>query len=233
MLRSVRSVGSVDEMVFQTLKRWSSHGSHGSDDLKPDISEEELKKLYAKASTQKFVDNPRYAFHPTAGVIPMSITGRFANERERLGPDFDDTQRDWRTKWIRDQHIHPNEPFDVKQLYYEYHNPIRRFYRKPLDLLEAQLVSCLGTGREERGYAANIRKIIGRGALIYCGILGFWYYLKYNREHWEKEKGIRVYIHRENVYPGDRRFPRPDPRTESYQFFDRGFHDRKVLLNRD
>lgn len=69
----------------------------------------------------------------------MEIKGRFANERERLGPDFDETQRQWRIKWIKDQHLHPNEPFEVKQLYIEYHNPIRRFYRKPLDLFESWL----------------------------------------------------------------------------------------------
>ena len=111
----------------------------GSDDLKPDISEEDLKRLYARASAQRFDENPRYPQHTSSGVIPMSVKGRFANERERLGHDFDETQRQWRVKWIKDQHLHPNEPFDVKQLYIEYHNPIRRFYRKPMDLFESWL----------------------------------------------------------------------------------------------
>ena len=118
-----------------------SHGSHDSNELKPDISEEELQQLYAKARTQRFDENPRYPYHPSHGVMPMEIKGRFAHERERLmNPDFDDLQREWRVKYIRDQHLHPSEPFEVKQLYNEYYNPIRRFYRKPLDLFETFLV---------------------------------------------------------------------------------------------
>jgi len=117
-----------------------SESSHSSDSaLKSDVSLDELKKIYARAAAQHFEEIPKYPTSYTAGVMPMSITGRFANERERLGPDFNQTERQWRTKWISDQELHPSEPFEVKQLYYEYYNPLRRFYRKPLDLLENKL----------------------------------------------------------------------------------------------
>ena len=77
------------------------------------------------------------------------------------------------------------------------------------------------------------RKAIGRGFLIYLSMVAGWYYMKYNRAHWEKHRGAKIYIQKETVYPGDVRFPRADPRTESWQHYDRDFHNRKVFLNKD
>ncbi|XP_054162118.1 uncharacterized protein LOC128960072 [Oppia nitens] len=224
-------------MVFLTSKLWSSHGSHGSGDHKPDNSEGELKKIYAKASTQSFAENPRYPMHPTSGVMPMSIVGRFKHERERLGPDFDNVQREWRIKTIHDRHLHPSEPFEVKQLYNEYHNPIRRFYRWPLDQFEDWLrrsgIFEKFIPGENQNWPKITRQLMGGGFLIYLSVLGVWYYMKYNREHWEKYRGPQISFYRETIFPGDPRFPAKDIRTESWQHYDKGFHNRKVFLNND
>jgi len=73
--------------------------------------------------------------------------------------------------------------------------------------------------------------MIGRGFLGYLSFLAVYYWIKYNNSNWEKERGVKIIPQREMVLPGDVRFPRPNPKTESWQYFDRGFHKRKVFLN--
>lgn len=70
----------------------------------------------------------------------MSIVGRFANERERLGPEFTDAERKWRIKWFRDQHLHHSEPLQVPKLYHALRNPLRRWYQRPLNHLEQKVL---------------------------------------------------------------------------------------------
>lgn len=70
----------------------------------------------------------------TAGVKPIAIAGRVALERERcLG--MSDAERAWRKQWLKDQVLAANEPVHVEEYWKERINPIRRFYRKPLDVL--------------------------------------------------------------------------------------------------
>ncbi|KAL1466986.1 hypothetical protein MTO96_005858 [Rhipicephalus appendiculatus] len=80
----------------------------------------------------------------TGGVRPMSIEGRFANERTRLTGEFTDADRAWRKKWLEDQHLSPNEPRKVPELERALKNPFRRFYRAPMDALFARLEPALG-----------------------------------------------------------------------------------------
>jgi len=70
----------------------------------------------------------------TAGVKPMSITGRMVRERERL-QGMSAEERAWRKKWLKDQVLSPQEPRYVKALEKEMLNPIRRAYRAPLDFI--------------------------------------------------------------------------------------------------
>lgn len=108
---------------------------------------EDLSKYYVKASTQKFDEYPKWPSSYTAGVIPMNLKGRFDHERQRMSPDFDEKQRQWRVKYIKAQELHPNEPYEVKQLYYEYNNVFRRMMKYPLNqvqkLLEPKLVNLI------------------------------------------------------------------------------------------
>ena len=63
----------------------------------------------------------------------MSIQGRLARERERL-VGMTDEERAWRRQWIHDQVLSPNEPRKLPNIEKELYNPIRRAYKKPLDL---------------------------------------------------------------------------------------------------
>lgn len=62
----------------------------------------------------------------------MTIAGRMVRERERL-VGMTDEERAWRKQWLKDQVLSPNEPRRVPELDAEFLNPIRRFYRAPLD----------------------------------------------------------------------------------------------------
>lgn len=73
------------------------------------------------------------------------------------------------------------------------------------------------------------RKLMATAGWAYVSVLAIWYYIRFNRENWEKLKGMRIITQKENVYPGDPRFPMQTPRTEPWQFWDRDFHNRKVF----
>lgn len=73
----------------------------------------------------------------TGGVRPMQIEGRTQMERERtmgMTPE----ERAWRKKWLQDQVI--NEPKYVKAAEKELLNPLRRFYKFPLDYVFTKFV---------------------------------------------------------------------------------------------
>ena len=70
----------------------------------------------------------------TGGVKAFPIEGRFAHERERLAGGFNDADRAWRKQYLKDQELH-NEPINPEWYYRERYNPIRRFYRWPLETL--------------------------------------------------------------------------------------------------
>lgn len=85
----------------------------------------------------------------TGGVHPMSISTRLTDERERL-LGMTDEERAWRRQWLKDQHLSPNEPAYVPEYYKQRFNPIRRFYRMPLDKLFAPLVPVLVMSMSDR-----------------------------------------------------------------------------------
>lgn len=103
---------------------------------KTSISEEEIRKLLARAETQTFSEAPKYTADVCGGVPQAILAGRFENERARLGPDFTEADRQWRIKFLESQNLHPSEPFEVPRRKL---NPFRRFYRYPLNFLEDYL----------------------------------------------------------------------------------------------
>ena len=72
--------------------------------------------------------------------MPVSLSGRFEHERERLGPEFTDAERKWRIKWYKSQELHESEPVRVPDLYVELRNPLRRFYQIPLNYVQFKLL---------------------------------------------------------------------------------------------
>lgn len=71
----------------------------------------------------------------TGGVKSMSITGRFVNEKERTSGSMTAEDRAWRKKWLQDQNLTPREPILISKNNPDLMNPIRRAYKKPLDVL--------------------------------------------------------------------------------------------------
>lgn len=68
----------------------------------------------------------------------MNIGTRFVSERERC-VGMTDADRAWRRQYLLDQELAANEPKFVPELWNETHNPIKRFYRAPLDKTFAML----------------------------------------------------------------------------------------------
>ncbi|KAJ8670116.1 hypothetical protein QAD02_001375 [Eretmocerus hayati] len=136
----------------------------------------------------------------TGGVRVMNIQGRMRTERERaIG--MTEAERAWRAQWVKDQVLH-DEPITPDAYYRERYNPIRRFYRAPLDKLENFLAPRLNPTK-----AAIIRHLIGKTAIgitfFYCAA----YYFKYNPSTWETKGGWKITQSRIAMYPGDPGFP--------------------------
>ena len=74
----------------------------------------------------------------SGGVKVMNIGGRVMNERERLIGMLDE-ERAWRARFLKSQHLAPDEPLMSKEYYKHYYNPFRRFYRIPLNAFERLL----------------------------------------------------------------------------------------------
>lgn len=136
-----------------------------------------------------------------AGVKPMSISGRFNSERERL-LGMTEEERLFRKQWLQDQHLSPNEPRVVPEMYKATFNPIRRFYRWPLDQVGKALTPILGETT-----ATAVRVLSGKFFLGVAAAYWFTYYFKYNGNDWTKRGGWRIYNSRPVAYPGDPGYP--------------------------
>ncbi|KAI1289360.1 hypothetical protein HDE_08870 [Halotydeus destructor] len=191
------------------------------DPPKPD----NVARLVARAATAKTPVYPNWASSETGGVMPMTIVGRFENERARLGPDFTEADRQWRIKWIKDQALHPSEPRAVPEAKKIMFNPLRRFYMAPLDHLEENIL------KPRIGFhmAKMSRMIIGKGVMAYGFVLFVWYTAKYNHGTWERWSGWRVMFNRPVVLPGDAAYPLAEVRNTGEDYYDHGFKSRNVF----
>uniref|UniRef100_A0A1A9UIT0 Uncharacterized protein n=1 Tax=Glossina austeni TaxID=7395 RepID=A0A1A9UIT0_GLOAU len=157
----------------------------------------------------------------TAGVKPMSIAGRMVRERERL-IGMTDEERAWRKQWLKDLEIH-HESRTVPALERELQNPIKRFYRMPLDKLCDVLTPVLGHGR-----AFTIRFWTGKIGLFLGAVYGGFYYFKYNQNDWTRKGGWRVISSRVACNPGDPGFPQVSERTKPSDYGTRGFEKSPI-----
>jgi len=156
----------------------------------------------------------------TTGAKPMSIQGRMAHERERLS-GMTAAERAWRKQWLKDQVLDPKEPLFIAKDSPELLNPIRKFYRKPLDMLFYGLLK-----PKIGDYPARVgRFYTGR---ILMGVWGFFlgfYYLKYHGNDWTRKSGWRTIQSRTAAYPGDPGYPEAYLKTSKRDYNDRGFKD--------
>jgi len=163
----------------------------------------------------------------SAGIRPMNIAGRTIRERERLsGMTAED--RAWRKKWLSDQIISDKEPRYVKEMQKEFLNPIRRFYRAPMDFVFHRLLQpFIGE------YPATVARFyICRGSLIALGIYSFYYLVKFNHNTWINKSGWRVIQNKAAIYPGEPGYGVPIPDRPKDDYYDRGFKE-SVLYNRN
>jgi len=155
----------------------------------------------------------------TGGVQPMALGGRVASERERLS-GMTPEERAWRMRYLQDQVV-ISEPRYVKATEKELLNPLRRFYRFPLDFIFKKFVGPY-TGQPE---AAVLRFYTGRILLGLWGGYAMLYYFKYNTNTWQHGGSWRVIKSKEAVFPGEPGYPVTSPVKEPHEYYDRGFKD--------
>lgn len=161
---------------------------------------------------------------PTGGATPMSIQGRYASERERL-VGMTDVERAWRKQWLEDQILSPNEPKRVPELYTYTHNPIRRFYRWPLDQFGKALEPIFGPSK-----AALIRYTTGKFFIGIAGAYWFTYYFMYLKSDWTRRSGLTVLNARKICTEGDPGYPKVSDRTQPSDYYSKGFKNNTLNL---
>uniref|UniRef100_A0A914CP61 NADH dehydrogenase [ubiquinone] 1 beta subcomplex subunit 6 n=1 Tax=Acrobeloides nanus TaxID=290746 RepID=A0A914CP61_9BILA len=135
----------------------------------------------------------------------MSLELHMADERARTA-GLSPAEREWRMKWIKDQHLHADEPIHVDAVHRQL-NPVRVLYRKPWDNLYKHFL------RPSFGvyYGTLSRILLPKLLMVYFALCTFHYYNKYEAKGWEKHRGIRSrpikstmesYDESEAQYPG-------------------------------
>ncbi|XP_064461062.1 uncharacterized protein LOC135371021 [Ornithodoros turicata] len=173
------------------------------------------------------MSNEKLPHSHTGGVRPMNIQGRFGSEIARVSSgEFSQADREWRKKWVNDQVLSPNEPRRVPELERKFKNPIRRFYRFPMDYLFSKLEPHVG-----RTQASVMRWVVPKLFFVYLGAMAFHYQVKYNSHDWTRHSGFIVRSSRKDVLPGDPGYPDTSDRSAPQDYADHGFKDRKVFLS--
>jgi len=192
-----------------------------SRDLTGTYGEESTKiaarKKLSPAELEKKIQDEEEFMSYTGGVRPMQIQGPTSDVRYRLS-SMTDIERQWRKQWLKDQILAPDEPRHVPELEREFLNPIRRFYRWPMDnLVEKPLRKYIGE------YACNVRWLTAKFALIGVGMFYTFYYLKYHSRDWTRFGGWRIRISRPISLPGDENYPYLGDRKKPQDYYLQGF----------
>ncbi|KAK7084527.1 hypothetical protein SK128_000668 [Halocaridina rubra] len=158
----------------------------------------------------------------TGGVKAFPIEGPFKSERNRLA-GMTDADREYRKQWLKDQILSENEPRPVPGYYEARYNPIRRFYRMPLDTIFKSLVPMLGYEQ-----AAKYRWFTGKFLMLYAGCVATYYYFKYNQNDWTRKGGWRVLRSRDAVLPDHAEYPKASERNIGADYAARGFKESPI-----
>ncbi|XP_037957465.1 uncharacterized protein LOC119687275 [Teleopsis dalmanni] len=157
----------------------------------------------------------------TGNVKPMDLGGRLVRERERL-IGMTSEERAWRKQYLKDLQL-SHGPRRVPELELELTNPIRRFYKAPLDKLCDVLTPSLGFQR-----AFAVRFYLGKVAMAVTFVYATAYYFKYNQNDWTRKGGWRVINSRPACNPGDEGFPKLSDRNEPRDYAARGFKESPI-----
>uniref|UniRef100_A0A0N4ZT90 NADH dehydrogenase [ubiquinone] 1 beta subcomplex subunit 6 n=1 Tax=Parastrongyloides trichosuri TaxID=131310 RepID=A0A0N4ZT90_PARTI len=161
---------------------------------------------------------------------PMSLELHMADERVRSA-GLTPAEREWRKKWVQDQHLHPDEPIHVEAVHRQL-NPVRILYRLPLDTLYKRfLVPSLGVYN-----ATAVRAFTPKFLMMLLGIEIAYYYWKYEAKDWSRLRGIETSpirsalekkVEIESNYPGLLETGSNDP--AKYRYFSPSFDKREAL----
>ena len=129
----------------------------------------------------------------------MSLELHMADERVRAA-GLSPAEREWRAKWVHDQHLHADEPVLVDAVHRQL-NPIRVAYRAPWDWLYKHLLRpTFGTY-----YGTAIRVTIPKAIMAGVTLQLIYYYWKYEAKDWAHLRGIEtmpqkeILVHRSQI----------------------------------
>ncbi|CAD6191440.1 unnamed protein product [Caenorhabditis auriculariae] len=133
---------------------------------------------------------------------PMSLELHMADERVRAA-GLSPAEREWRKKWVHDQHLHADEPIVVDAVHRQL-NPIRVFYRLPWDkFYKHYLQPTFGTY-----YGTAIRVTVPKVVMAFIVLQTAYYYWKF--EDWAHLRGIETMPQKEvimNAQTIEKKFP--------------------------
>ncbi|XP_041632341.1 uncharacterized protein [Drosophila kikkawai] len=125
---------------------------------------------------------------------------------------------------LKDQELHHGRR-KVPALKLELNNPIKRFYRAPLNKVCNILTPVLGFQR-----ACTVRFWTGKALLALTGIYAGAYYFKYNQKDLTRKGGWRVIFCCKGCVPGDEEYPKVSDRSAPSDYAARGFKQSPYRL---
>jgi len=134
-------------------------------------------------------DMPEPPVHFQKNAVNLEL--HLGDPRQRLA-GMTPAERDWRKKFMLDQHLSADEPRYVPAIWGNF-NPFRRIYRIPWDTLEKRvLIPSLGFT-----YGHYLRVYIPKMIIFSIGFMWFFYHLKYHHPYWFDR--TRTSMMRENL----------------------------------
>ncbi|PIO63917.1 hypothetical protein TELCIR_14471 [Teladorsagia circumcincta] len=116
----------------------------------------------------------------------MSLELHMADERVRAA-GLSPAEREWRMKWLKDQHLHPDEPIVVDAVHRQL-NPLRVIYRWPWDKLYLHFLKpTFGVY-----YGTAIRVTVPKMFMAFLVLETMYYYWKYEVRDWQHLRGIET-----------------------------------------
>lgn len=162
-------------------------------------------------------DTPIHRVHE-----PMSLELHMGDERVRTA-GLSQVEREWRQKFLQDQHLHPDEPIHVDAVHRQL-NPVRVLYRWPWDKLYMHFL------RPTFGpyWGTMMRIYIPKYMLWYIYASIGWYVIKYEKKNWQKMNGFiwgprKAYFPLYNDDTDEDTLRKGLPRPDVYEFMDVDF----------
>ena len=149
--------------------------------LDEDVRKDLAKKAVKQEAKSLLSSEGKWAQPPTAfdklpaHEKPFPIEP-FPHERQRLPFKMTEEDRMRRKIWLHSQELTEREPIRVPELERMIFNPIRRFYRAPMDKLFAALAPAIGESRVRMA-----RTIVPKLLLGYVFGCVAWYNFKYTK----------------------------------------------------